>query len=225
MDEYSLAELIENRGYLLLPKAHPKSPGHTGLIISMRKHTSEKHFDPVELHLHLADAESGICHRNTLRHSNSCKAVRHVCPGQVTLTDQTDSAIDFFTFGGSLGCTSLQSDFVYKLKSPAPILDLRGSIESIPDQLAAETEALIAEIKVKWKSEEERFLLRLVQIDPFTLYISSIESILTHYHHTKALMDVFREFSDSLHWERGWLQSNGLWPKDVKTIDSLIGEP
>lgn len=225
MDEHSLAELIKNKGYLLLSKAHPKSPGYTGLVIGLREHPSEKRFDPVALHLHLVDDESGVCHRTTLRHSNSCKVVRHVCPGQVTLVDQADSAIDFFTFGGSLECTSLHTDFVYELKSPAPILDLRGSIESFPDQLAAETEALIAEVKVKWQSDEEGFLLRLGQVDPFKLYVSSIESILAHYHHTKSLMDVFREFSDFLHWERRWLQTNGLWPRDVTTIESLIGAP
>jgi len=225
MDTQETAELLRKKGVALLDKPHSKSPGHNGLLIALRSQPARDRFDPVALRLRLKEAETGLCQPYTLRHSNSCRSSRHVCPGQVTLIDVNDSGRDFFTFGGELVCTIQNADFIHRLNSSAPILDLRGSVTSIPDQLAAETDALLAEVEAKWKGDEEEFSLRLAAVDPFRLYVCAIESIMQHYHRAKSLMDTFRDFSDALHWEKGWLEQNKLWPKDVTTIEELIGTP
>ena len=226
MDTPKTADLLRERGVALLDKPHPKSPGHQGLLIALRSsQPAGNQFDPVALRLRLKEEETGLCQAYTLQHSNACKSSRHVCPGQVTLIDANDSPRDFFTFGGELVCTAQNADFIYQLNSSAPVLDLRGSVTSIPDQLAAETEALIAEMGAKWKADEEEFSMRLAAVDPFRLYVCAIESIMVHYHQAKSLMETFRDFSDALHWEKGWLEQKKLWPKDVTTVEELLGTP
>ncbi len=225
MDSQETVDLLQGKGVTLLDKPHPKSPGHKGLLIALRTQPESKRFNPVALRLRLKEEETGLCQPYTLRHSNSCRSSRRVCPGQITIIDANDSARDFFTFGGELVCTTQNADFIYQLNSSAPVLDLRGSVTSIPDQLAAETDALLAEVEAKWKGDEEEFSLRLAAVDPFRLYVCAIESIMQHYHRAKSLMDTFRDFSDALHWEKGWLEQNKLWPKDVTTIEELIGTP
>jgi hypothetical protein len=46
VDESSLLRQVAGWGYYLLPRSHPHSPGHPGLLIAIRQKPTEKHFDP-----------------------------------------------------------------------------------------------------------------------------------------------------------------------------------
>ena len=226
MEEQSILHLMENWGYYLLPQSHPDSPGYTGLLVAMRKQPTEKHFDPQTMRLRLRDKYDQARWTTLGLHSPvelPIKASIHACPGEVILRDRTDKRADFFVFGGSLEAVSVPGETVYSLRSPAPILRLSDDPESVPDQLASETGALIGEVQVKWGSNEEGFARRLAQVDPLQFYVATLQSILARYerdHH--ALQKAFHEFYLALRSEKGHLIERGKWPTTLPTLEELL---
>ena len=226
MEEQSILHLMENWGYYLLPQSHPDSPGYTGLLVAIRKQPTEKHFDPKTMRLRLRDKYDQAKWTTLGLHSPQelpIKASIHVCPGEVILRDRTDKRAIFFVFGGSLEAVSVPGETVYSIRSPAPILKLTDDPESVPDQLASETEALIGELEVKWGANEEGFARRLAQVEPFQFYLATLQAILTRYerdHHI--LEETFHEFYLALRHEKGRLMERGQWPATLPTLGELL---
>jgi hypothetical protein len=50
---------------------------------------------------------------------------------------------------------------VYTLRSPAPILELTEPEDSVPAQLASETEAMMGQVQARWGSNDAGFARRL----------------------------------------------------------------
>ncbi|MFQ6057750.1 MAG: hypothetical protein ACE5MB_02565 [Anaerolineae bacterium] len=138
------------------------------------------------------------------------------------MRDRTDKRADFFTFGGSLEVTSGPREEVYSIRSPAPILELTAQQETIPDQLASETELLMGEMGARWGLDEEGFHRRLAEVDPLQFYLAALQSILRHYEHAHTLEEVDREFCDALRREREWLVTKGLWPANPPMLEDLL---
>ncbi|MBU0490912.1 MAG: hypothetical protein KKA73_14580 [Chloroflexi bacterium] len=222
MREQSVLEFMKTWGYYLLPRSHPHSPGYTGLLVMIRQQPTDEHFDPQTLHLRLRDAQ-GFAKWRTLSLLSTLPDSDHVCPGPVTLHDRFDKRVDFFTFGGSLAVTSGPGEEVYSLRSPAPILEL-GAEQSLPNQLASETELLMGEIEPKWKGDEDQFGRRLAEVDPLTFYRGALQSMLLHHEHarTHALGQAYPELYDALQREREWLIAKGLWPAAPPTLENLL---
>jgi hypothetical protein len=221
MDEQSLLELMQNWGYYLLPKSHRDSPGYTGLLIAIRQQPTGRHFDPHRLHLWLRDADSVVEWR-TLDWLTPLETPAHACPGRLILSDRFDKSVEFFTFGGSLEVISEPSEMVYSLRSPAPILELAEHSDTVPNQLAAETESLMGEIGAEWGLDEKGFNRRLAEVAPLQFYLASLQSILVHYEHSQALEQVSHRFLDALHREREWLVAEGLWPVNPPVLEDLL---
>jgi hypothetical protein len=120
--------------------------------------------------------------------------------------------MEFFTFGGFLEAASIPGETVYSLRSLAPILDLNGSPESVADQLAFETEAMIAEQDARWGSSENEFLRLLAQMQPLELYLTCLQSILQRYQESPALRRSFYHFYAALLREKKWLLEVGQYP-------------
>ena len=220
MDAGSIRGVPKDKGYRLLPRAHPNSPGYTGLIVVLGRETAGRHFNPVAVRLRLLN-ESDSCHWVVLRERSSIKGKQHVCPGQLTLFDEDDAVRDFFTFGGSLELSKTDGEQVYSITSDAPILELNNPRESVPDQLAAEADALLAKIVVRCEPQRDDFDQRLAKVDPFQFYVATLHSILTHYQHAPILEKAFRSFHDSLSREKGWLVGKGLWPAQPLALENL----
>jgi len=225
MGEQSILHLMENWGYYLLPKSHPDSPGYTGLLVAIREEPTERHFDPQSMRLRFRD-EHDKAKWITLRlHSPlevPIEASLRVCPGKVVLRDRMDKRVDFFVFGGSLEAVSVPGETVYSLRSPAPILELTGDLESVPDQLASETEALISELQARWGLDEEGFARRLAQVDPLQFYLATLEAILARYEQDHTLQEAFHEFYLALHNEKRWLTERGQWPATLPRLEELL---
>jgi hypothetical protein len=222
MDEQSLLELMRNWGYYSPSRSHRDSPGYTGLLIAIRQQPTGKHFDPHKLQLRLRDAK-GVVKWRTLDWLTPLKASAHACPGRLILRDRFDKSVEFFTFGGSLEVTSGPGEMVYSLHSPAPIFELTDRSETVPDQLAAETESLMGEIEAaRWALDEEGFNQRLAEVDPFQFYLASLQSILLHYEHSQGLEQAFPKFLDALHREREWLAGEGLWPVNPPVLEDFL---
>lgn len=226
MEEQSILHLMGNWGYYLLPKSHPDSPGYTGLLVAIREQPTEKHFDPQTIRLRLRDKHNEATWTTLGLHSPvelSIKASLHACPGQVMLRDRTDKRTNFFVFGGSLEAVSVPGETVYSIRSPAPILKLTDDLESVPDQLASETEALIGELEVKWGANEEGFARRLAQVEPFQFYLVTLQAILARYerdHHI--LEETFHEFHLALRNEKRRLMDREQWPTTLPALEELL---
>ncbi len=221
MDKQSLMELMQDWGYYLLPKSHRDSPGYTGLLVAIRRQPTGKHFDAHRLHLWLRDVD-GVVEWRMLDWFTPLETSAHAWPGRLILRDRFDKSVEFFTFGGSLEVISEPGEMVYSLHSPAPILELADRSETVSNQLAAETESLMSEVRVRWAPDEEEFDRRLAEVDPFQFYLASLQSILLRYEHSQALEQVSREFLDALHREREWFVTKSLWPVNPSVLEDLL---
>jgi hypothetical protein len=221
MDEGSLLELMKNWGYYLLPQSHRDSPGCAGVLVVIREQPTGKHFDPKKLYLPLRDVD-GIARWTKLSWSSPTTDSNHVCPGRVILSDRFDKRVEFFTFGGSLEVTSGLGEMVCSLHSPAPVLELVAQQETIPDQLASETEALMGKIRARWYLDDKGFNQRLAEVNPLQFYLATLQSILFQYEHTPALEEVYHELRDSLLREKAWLVAKDLWPANPPRLEDLL---
>lgn len=220
MSTNSVWAVPADKGYRLLPRAHPNSPGYTGLVFVLGSEASRKHFNPAKARIHLQD-EFDICRWTTLTEHTIIKGDQHICPGRLTLFDPDEAVRDFFTFGGWLRPSRVPPGSMYVVASTAPVLELNNPRESVPDQLAAEADALLARIVVRCEPERDSFDERLSKIDPFQFYAATLNSILTHYQNAPILEKSFRGFYDALAREKGWLASNGLWPDKLLPIEEI----
>jgi hypothetical protein len=220
MDEQSVLKLMRNWGYYLLPKSHDDSPGHSGLLVAIRKQPTGQHFDPQAMRLRLRD-ERGIARWRISDRVMPLQESAHVCPGHVILRDRHDKSVEFFTFGGSLEVTSGPGEFVYVLRSPAPILELTAH-ETIADLLADETESLMAEVEARWGQNEEGFNRRLAEADPIRFYAAVMQTILLHYERAQALEKAYHAFHEELLREKAWLVAQGLWLTEPFAFKDLL---
>jgi hypothetical protein len=221
MDEQSVLELMKNWGYYSLAKPHPGSPGHSGLLVAIREEATGKHFDVQTLRLRLRD-EYGRAKGRAFIWLSPLEGTGHVCPGTVTLEDRSDKQVEFFTFGGSLEMTSGSGEVVYSLRSPAPVLELTSPEETVPDQLAYETEELLGRIEVKWGEDKKGFSRRLAEVDSLQFYLAALGSILHHYEQVHVLEDTHHEFFTVLRREREWLIAKSLWPGKSLVLENLL---
>jgi hypothetical protein len=226
VEEQSILHLMEDWGYYLLPKSHPDSPGYTGLLVAIRKQPTEKHFDPQSMRLRLRDKYNKAKWTTLWLRSPAELAIKasiHVCPGEVMLRDRTDKRVDFFVFGGSLEAVAVPGETVYSLRSPAPILELTDDLESVPDQLASETQAFMGELEVRWGSDEEGFAHRLARVDPLQFYLATLQSLLARYERDQhMLQDTFHEFYLALRNEKQWLMEREQWPPTLLRLEELL---
>jgi hypothetical protein len=212
---------MKDWGYHLLPKFHSYSPGHTGLLVAIREAPTKMHFDPESIRLQLRGRD-GIASWTTLKLKAPFQETKHVCPGRVILSDRTDKRVYFFVFGGSLEATFGPGETVYTLRSPAPILELTEPEDSIPDQLASETEAMMGQVQARWGSNDAGFARRLAQVDPFQFYLASLHSILLRCRQSRALQECLEDLYDVLLREQDWLMRAGQWSASLPTLEVLL---
>ena len=226
MEKLSSVQRMERWGYHLLPRVHPSQSGetglgHGGLIIAIHGRPTGGHFDPERLHLCLRD-EDGLARSRTVSWLSPLDKVEHVCPGLVTLTDRSQTRVDFFTSGGSLEPASEPDETVYTLTSAAPILLLSDEKDTIADQVAAEAEALLARIAAHWEPDKNGLSRRIAAIDPLLFHSSMVCSVLTHYEQQGSLQAAFHELYLALRDERQWLVDAHQWPAAPCQLEQIL---
>lgn len=223
MIEESLFNLMEDWGYYTLEKPHPGSHGYSGLVVAIRKQPTVKHFDPETVHLYLRD-EYGLPKGTTLSLISPLDGdTAHVCPGIIRLQDRAGEEVDFYTFGGSLETAVRPDEMVVVVRSPAPILELTDKEETVQDELAAETGALLGQVEINWLDDEEGFSHRLAEIDPLQLYKATLGSLLHRFETDAALEQGFSApLHNALRQEKRWLASQDQWPENPPTIKELF---
>jgi hypothetical protein len=127
--------------------------------------------------------------------------------GSVVLTDRREKEVEFFNFGGTVERITTESALVYAFDSPAPILGLTAAGNTVSDQLAFETEGILGELEEQYEERYGRaFPKRLAEIDPVSLYVAIVNSILTRYEEAPRLEEAFHGLYDALREEKSRLQ-------------------
>ena len=219
-DKTSLVDQVENWGFYVLPKSHPNSPGHSGLLVAIRETPTRMHFDPETVCLQTVN-QDGSPHWRTYRIGPPLARSVRVCPTDVRVFDRLSKEIEFFTFGGSLDSVSVPGETVYSLRSPVPVLQLTNMSGSLPNQLASETEALVAELRAK-EADEQDFTRRLSRVDPFQFYVATLRTILASYRRSPSLRESFKDLYTMLLEEEFWLEAAFDLSSEPSSVKQLL---
>lgn len=221
LDEQAFAEMIEGQGFTLLASLHLGSLGYGGLLVAIRKQPTDEHFDPERLQLPLRD-DDGVDWWRTLSLLSPSPASAHVCPGRLILVDRFEKRLEFFSFGGTLQVTRRSGEMWCSISSPAPILELVTEQETVIDQLAAEAEALWAGVRANWGIADEEFERRLALVEPLSLYMTTLHTLLSRWKSSPALEQTYHQAWEMLSHEKHWLVGQGLWPSLPLTLEGLL---
>jgi hypothetical protein len=220
MTEQEIVTLMQPWGYYLEPKAHAFSPGYAGIFVAIRARPTHQHYDPEMIELCLLN--QGSVERVQLRLQTRTVPIWRVYPGRLTLQDRYHKRTDFYTYGAKLSTISGQGETIYRFASNAPILWLAEDGTTFPEQLEAETEAILAGIHSQWSGQDSRFARRLVEIEPIDLYLATLRSISDRYARAPALKENFHSFHDSLQREILWQQTMGYFRADGPHLETLL---
>ncbi|MCB0163697.1 MAG: hypothetical protein KDI79_05695 [Anaerolineae bacterium] len=219
-DELFFQEMAE-AGYLLLDPPHSISPGGTRLLIALRPMPTEHHYDPERIDLSRSDPDLGVGQvRLTLASVTNGRWL--LSAGPVVLRDRFDKRVYFFTYGGTLDIYANNGMVVCVLTSPAPIVEMSHEPDSVAEQLATETEALLARVHANWGRDDRGYQQRLVEIDPLELYAATIFHLSETYQHNSALRHCFHHFYGMLAQEQAWLHSLGRPQIASIPLDALL---
>lgn len=161
-------------GYVFLPSRRHSEPGFSRLDIVLRAKPTEHHFDPHTVRVIVAQ-EHGPGYW-MIQHPWSGNQSLRICAGQLDLIDRFDKRVEVFTFGGELEIDGSEDYTSVIITSPAPILVFHTK-ESAASLLAEEAEILIAERVAEDETEPGRFDIRLVSVEPMSLYRSILSAI------------------------------------------------
>lgn len=213
MNSVEAAELVrqmENSGFELVGRPHPRSPGYSALLVACRRIHTGRHYDPELIQLQLSDGQ-GYPASATLHMDSDLGERTRVCPGQIEIADRLNKRIGFFTFGGEIDAARAEGVTVFAIRSPAPIVSLsNGFSDEMADQLASGTEALWARLRVRWGVNDAAFMRQMASIHPLELYAATLESLRITYQDSVILRQTFPEFYGVLRRELQWVQSAGV---------------
>ncbi len=225
MNSAEAVELIrrmENSGFELLDRPHPRSPGYSELAVAIRRIPTEQHYDPEAIHLSISEGQGYPSH-TTLYMESDLGARTRLSPGQVEIADRVNKRLGFFTFGGNIDVAEAPDVTIYTLRSPAPILGLsNGFHDDMADQLASGTEALWARVTVPWGLNDNAFMRRLASIHPLELYAATLESLTASYQESPILRQTFPDFYAMLRRELQWVQSEGGLGAGHMSLEALM---
>ena len=224
MDEQTIFRMVNTEGYHLLERLHPHCPGYSGLLVAIRKTPTKQHFDPESIGLCLSESHQKVGMVKLVL-ASPFSGVQQICPGRITLHDRIDKRAYFFVYGGTLEAISRDETTVYSFQSSAPILAISAGLEGVPEQLASETEAILAKMHAKWGLNDQGFMQHLVQIDPLVLYSATIRFIHNTYQKNPALRRSYHALYETLFGEKEWLIEMGKWPTTPPGLEDLLSAP
>lgn len=220
LDEAMLNKL-ETVGYHTPPPPHKSAPGHTGLMVLLHQQPIETDFDPQSIHLKVHNWD-GTVHWTTFEIDTAFPSERSICPGKAIVSSRSGDEVSFFVFGGKLEGMLMAGKTLYSVQSSAPILSLTHQIHDVDTQLAVEAEALLAQVQAELGWPDQPYWHRLIEIDPFQLYIASINTILNRYELSAALRQAEHHYYEALKEEKVRLIQTQKWPDPVPTLHELL---
>lgn len=220
--EPALRHQLEQCGYISLPRVHKDCPGFPGVTVLLRENAAANPFIPRSL-TYRARQSSQNTEWRTLTAHTPVNTPQTLCPSHITLQDQQGHKTVFFVYGGTIQASLAPDEAVYRLQSSAPILHLSDTIPSPGDQLAAETEGLLAELEAQLNTSEAFLMAKLSELDPQHLYLWCLDTIMKRYEHNTTLRQATPGFYRALEKERDWLVDAGQWPESPLMMDEWLG--
>ena len=207
-------------GYIFHPRKGEDVFGNSRLDVIFHDQPTLRHYDPQSMRCAVARQENietiSIHYRIAPDHYR-------ICAGRILISDRVAKHVEAFCFGGTLDIFRHQEETICVFQSPVPILDL--NTYHSPDMLLAnEVEILIAERRAAWDPlHPHDFAMHLAQLDPTTLFVTSVEVLITKFAHHPLLIDPsYRQFFHMLEQERTDWQQNGRWPAVVPQLMNLL---
>jgi hypothetical protein len=214
---------MEHWGYYLLPKSHPASPGYGGLQVAIREEPTRKHFDPESIDLQVVSYDGAPC--GWRLHRETDVGHRRVPLTIITLNDRLEEKdAKFLIYGGTLEAVYGRHETVFTLRTPAPILDLTSPALTLAEELAVETERLVAALQAEWGRDDEGFGRQLATVEPLELYWATIHSLIEECQAVGAL-HCSEDFISLLHEEQSWLRHQAEGPRVAPTLEELLAPP
>jgi hypothetical protein len=202
---------------------HHRSPGFRIFSVAMRTIPTQDHFDPEAMMMPIfgeGEYEKSVIWR---RESALFQPVQ-VYPGPIWISDRVNKQFNFFSYGGVLqvvhegpNCT------IYVMSSAAPILSLGTQVTlELEDQLATESEALLARLRAAAHCRRTELAPRLAVHSPLARYAGVMKSILESYRHSPLLASAFPDFYKLVRDEMSWLATQpGVTPKPLEQMVDL----
>lgn len=220
--EAEILACVDPWGYCLQPKFHPGGIGFSGLLVAIRPHPTEAHYDPESVQLRLRD-EHGAAQWVSLHQRPPFQGRLRVCAGHITLDDRREKKVEFFTFGGEIRPVFTETVTVYAITSPVPILGITPpSLNTVAEKLALKAETAMARGDACWGRDRTGFRQRLGSVEPLMLYAAILEGVLCREDMPPILCARNRTLAQAARLERRWLQESGRWPVDVPPVPVLL---
>lgn len=221
IDNATLTTLME-RGFFALPRIHADSPGLSGLMVLLKDNGDEPNVAPDAVSVWVAQGEQS-CHHNRLTPTSVHPTTQTLCPGGVLAEKHHITAARFFVFGGELDVTPTAVGPVLTLRSSAPILaQLNRYDDSVVDRLVAEIEVLLAEWRSPHDWSEQGARLHLTRIEPETLYLTCLRSVLKKFDQHLSMHSAERALYAVLKREKDWYGQQGKWHTAADSLDALL---
>lgn len=214
---------IEALGYAFSPPCSPDYPMYHQLDVFVHAQPTERHFDP-EVVLFKVTSRIWGTEWLKVRHPWQREEEQHVLPSCVVMRDRVDKVVEAFTFGGKLQIVSDEDRTRCTLNSPAPILPLNDG-SSVATIFAEEVEILLAERRAVWDVAHPKapFEERLAKVDPFALYLTSLDILTEKFsHHLCLQSESMLHFAHFIRLEILALHEEHRWPLYVTPIEKLL---
>lgn len=214
--------MTHDLGYYFHPLSQPGAFGHAQLDINIYDEPTERHFDPVKVHLWVVKGDQEL-ERVTVSHPWTGASPLQIGPGRVTLEDYRDKVVTAFTFGGELEINNCGFHTGCRLNSPAPIIHLVAGQET-NTVLVTEFESFLARRRAEWAGNESGFEARLAAIEPLTLFIVGLATVKEHLQHVPTQMrgESYRQELYVVNEAIQMVQQNGHWPASLPTLAELL---
>jgi hypothetical protein len=214
--------MISELGYYFHPLSQSGTHGHSQLDINIYSEPTEKHFDPIRVHLFVVKADQDL-ERVTISHPWTGASPLRVGPGRVLLQDYRDKVVQAFSFGGEMEITNHSLYTSCHLTSPAPIIHLVQG-QDTPTILVTEFESFLARRRAEWAGNEMGFEARLAKIEPLTLFVVGLATIKEHLQHVPPQLrgESYRQEAHIINEAIQTVQENGHWPPSLPTLAELL---
>jgi hypothetical protein len=214
-------------GYVLYPSRYSPKLGHPQVDIVLTSEPSGRFFDARSALFPIS--EGGRIRHVQITHPPLTLERARLCAGRISLHDHDDDLFDLFSFGGLLEIVDQGAYTLCRATSPAPILTLGESSDTVEAIVVSELEAMLARERAAWGTDDAGFDERLAAADPYLFFVAGLAEVrdrlylvaqgtspssFERYHQELRVVD---------HTIDGIRDSNG-WPAAAPPISQILGK-
>lgn len=212
-------------GYFFFPSKYKPPLGHASLDIYLSSPRSDWYFDTQAASFKVTDGDA-VWQESISHPSSQPKRQLRVLFGRFYLVAHNGEMVEGCSLGGDLEIVDHGAYTSAHLTSPAPIFDMENA-QGIITILEPEVEAEIARLRAEWTGSDAEFDRRLATLEPFTLFISSLDFIDSYLHSQPQATadDLVLSERNAVHRAIHTLKDAREWPKNIFTLRDLILYP